>query len=137
MLQQVAIDGNHVAALGQETTAIGSVPFAEVSSNGGTTWTRVPFTAPGTGVTFTALTAAADGFTAAAQFGNPGQQRAAAWTSANGTTWLRETAGGLTGLPGGDHHLDALAVDGQAVIGVASVTTQQSNQFFAVTLPAS
>ena len=137
VLQQVAIDGNHVVALGQETTAIGSVPFAEVSADGGTTWTRVAFIAPGTGVTFTALTADADGFTAAAQFGNSGQQRAAAWTSANGTTWLRETAGGLTGLPGGDHHIGALAVDGQAVIGVASVTTQQSNQFFAVTLPGS
>ena len=135
-LQQVAINGNHVAALGQETTAIGSVPLAEVSADGGATWTRVPFSAPGAAVAFTALTAGADGFTAAAQFGSPGQQRAAIWTSATGTIWLRETANGLTGRPpGGDHHIDALAPDGQAVTGIASITTQLSHQFFAVTLP--
>ena len=136
MLQQVAINGNHVAALGQETTALGSMPLAEVSADGGATWTRVPFSAPGAAMAFTALTAGADGFAAAAQFGSAGQQRAAIWTSANGTTWLRETANGLTGSPKGDaHQIDALAPAGQAVIGIASITTQQSQQFFAVTLP--
>ena len=112
------------------------MPLAEVSADGGATWTRVPFSAPGAAMAFTALTADADGFTAAAQFGSPGQQRAAIWTSANGTTWLRETANGLTGSPkGGAHQIDALAPAGQAVIGIASITTQQSQQFFAVTLP--
>jgi hypothetical protein len=136
MLQQVAINGNHAAALGQETTALGSMPLAEVSADGGATWTRVPFSAPGAAMAFTAMTADADGFTAAAQVGSPGQQRAAIWTSANGTTWLRETANGLTGSPqGGAHQIDALAPAGQAVIGIASITTQQSQQFFAVTLP--
>jgi len=135
-LQQVAINGKRVAALGQETTAIGSVPLAEVSANGGATWTRIPFSAPGAAVAFTALTADAGGFTAAAQFGSPGQQRTAIWTSATGTMWLRETANGLPGRPpGGDHHIDALAPDGQAVTGVASIATQLSHQFFAVTLP--
>jgi hypothetical protein len=137
ILQQVAINGNHVVALGGVRTAIGSVPFAEVSADGGATWSRVPFTAPGTGVAFTALTADADGFTAAARFGGTGQPRAAIWTSANGTTWLRETAGSLTGLPAGAHHIDALTAAGQAVVGMASVTTEQSHQFFAVTLPDS
>jgi hypothetical protein len=136
MLRQVAINGNHAAALGQETTALGSMPLAEVSADGGATWTRVPFSAPGAAMAFTALTADADGFTAAAQFGSPGQQRAAIWTSANGTTWLRETANGLTGSPkGGAHQVGALAPAGLAVIGIASITTQQSQQFFAVTLP--
>jgi hypothetical protein len=136
MLRQVAINGNHAAALGQETTALGSMPLAEVSADGGATWTRVPFSAPGAAMAFTALTADADGFTAAAQFGSPGQQRAAIWTSANGTTWLRETANGLTGSPkGGAHQVGALAPAGLAVIGIASITTQQSRQFFAVTLP--
>jgi hypothetical protein len=135
MLRQVAINGNHVAALGQETLALGSMPFAEVSADGGATWTRVPFSAPGPAMAFTALTAGADGFAAAARFGSPGQQRAAIWTSANGTTWLRETANGLTGSPKGGAQVDALAPAGQAVIGIASITTQQSQQFFAVTLP--
>ena len=136
MLQQVAINGNHVAALGQETTAIGSVPLAEVSADGGANWTRGPFSAPGAALAFTALTADAGGFAAAAQFGSPGQRRAAIWTSANGSTWQRERASGLTGRPnGGARQIDALAPAGQVVTGIASITTQQGQQLFAVTLP--
>jgi hypothetical protein len=137
VLQQVAINGNHVAALGQETTAAGSVPFAEVSADGGVSWTQVPFSSPGPAVAFTALTTDAGGFTAAAQFGSPGQQHAAIWTSADGSTWARETTSGLTRRQmGGAYQIDALAPAGQAVTGIASITTQQSEQVFAVTLPA-
>jgi hypothetical protein len=137
VLQQVAINGNHVAALGRVMTAAGSVPFAEVSADGGSSWTQVPFSAPGPAVAFTALTADAGGFTAAAQFGSPGQQHAAIWTSADGSTWARATASGLTGRRrAGAYQIGALAPAGQAVTGIASITTQQSQQVFAVTLPA-
>jgi hypothetical protein len=136
VLQQVAINGNQVAALGQETTATGGVPFAEVSPDGGASWTQVPLRAPGPGVAFTALTADAGGFTAAAQFGSPGRQQVAIWTSARGRTWMRVTASGLTGLePGGDYRIDALAPSGQAVTGVAAITTQQSQRLVRITLP--
>ncbi len=136
VVQQVAIDGNQVVALGQETTAAGSVPFADVSADGGASWTQAPFSAPGPGVAFTALTADAGGFTAAAQFGKPGQQQVAIWTSADGKTWTRVTASGLTGPgPGGGYRIDALAPSGQAVTGLASITTQQSQRFLRITLP--
>jgi hypothetical protein len=135
VLQQVAINGNHVAALGRETTALGSKPLAEFSADGGVTWTRVPFRAPGAAMAFTALTADAAGFTAAAQLGSPGQQCSAIWASADGITWLRETADGRGSPTGGAHQIDALAAAGQAVIGIASITTQQSQRFFDVTLP--
>jgi hypothetical protein len=137
VLQQVAINGNQVAALGQETTATGSVPFAEVSVNGGASWAQVPFSAPGPGVAFTALTADAGGFTAAAQFGSPGQQQVAIWTSADGNSWAQVTASGLLGLvPGAAYRIDALAPSGQRVTGVASITTQQNQRLVLITLPA-
>ena len=70
-LQQVAINGNRVVALGLATTdsgpAVGSatgtapdtVPFAELSTDGGATWQQVPFSSPGPYTSFTALTATA------------------------------------------------------------------------------
>jgi hypothetical protein len=122
---------------GHETTAAGSVPFAEVSADGGAGWILVPLRAPGPGVTFTALTADVDGFTAAAQFGSPGRQQVAIWASASGRTWMRVTASGLNGLgPGDAHQIDALAPSGRAVTGVASITTQQGQRLVRITLPA-
>jgi hypothetical protein len=148
-LQQVAIDGNRVVALGQATTgtgpAIGSatgtrpgaVPFAELSTDGGATWHQAGFSSPGPGTSFTALTADAGGFTAAGQLGKAGQQQAAIWTSANGTTWTPAPARGVTGpQPGGTYRITALAPAGSAVTGMVSVTTQQSQRAVAVTIPA-
>src|SRR5256886_13266483 len=75
-LQQVAISGNRVVALGQGTvgkgpavgsatgTQAGAVPFAELSTDGGATWHQVPFSSPGPSTSFTALTADAAGCTA-------------------------------------------------------------------------
>ena len=100
VLQQIAISGNRVAALGQATTPAGTVPIAELSVNGGSSWQQVPFSSPGPDTTFTALTASSGGFTAAGQFGAPGQQQVAAWTSANGTSWTPAPIGGLTGPDG-------------------------------------
>jgi len=137
VLQQIAISGNRVAALGQAYTPAGTVPIAELSVNGGSSWQQVPFSSPGPDTTFTALTASSGGFTAAGQFGQPGQQQVAAWTSANGTSWTPAPIGGLTGSQtGGSYQLSALAQSGNAVTGIGSLATQASQEGFTVTLPA-
>jgi hypothetical protein len=137
VLRQIAISGDRVAALGQATTAAGPEPIAELSVDGGATWIQVPFRAPGPDTAFTALTAGAGGFTAAAQFGEPGQQEVAVWTSATGTIWTPSQISGLTGAqPGGRYLLGALAPAGTGVTGIGSAATQQSQQLFSVALPA-
>ncbi len=135
VIQQVAVNGSHAVALGQQTTAHGVQPLAERSDDGGKTWQPVPFTAPGPGVSFTALTASGGGFTAASQFGSSGGTTAAAvWTSANGTSWARSSVSGLT--DGGSHAITALAASGSAVTGIDSVQTQASQQFVVRSLPS-
>ena len=137
VLQQIAISGNRVVALGQETTAAGPVPFAELSVDGGITWSQVPFSAAGPGTAFTALTASSGGFTAAGQFGEPGQRRVAAWTSATGIAWAPAPIGGLAGSQtGGSYQISALAPSGDAVTGIGSLATQSSQEVFTITLPA-
>jgi hypothetical protein len=137
VLQQIAISGTRVAALGQATTPAGVVPIAELSVDGGTSWQQVPFTSPGPDTTFTALTASSGGFTAAGQFGQPGQQQVAAWTSANATSWAPAPIGGLTGSQaGGSYQISALAPNGDTVTGIGSLATQASQEVFTVTLPA-
>ena len=122
VLQQVAISSNRVVALGQATmgtgpasgtatgSAGGTVPFAELSLDGGATWQQVPFSSPGPDTAFTALTADAAGFTAAGLFGQPGQQDVAVWTSATGATWKPSQSGGLNGSEA--WQIDALAPSG-------------------------
>jgi hypothetical protein len=140
-LEQVAISGNRVAALGQGITPAGAVPFAELSADGGTTWHQVPFGSPGPDPAFTALTAGPAGFTAAGQFGPPGQRQIAVWTSANGTVWTSLQVSGLTGAQAdGSYQLTALAPSGSspsAVTGIGLITTQQAQEVFTVTLAAS
>ena len=137
VLQQIAISGNRVVALGQATTPAGTVPIAELSVNGGSSWQQVPFSSPGPDTAFTALTAGPGGFTAAGQFGAPGQQQVAAWTSASGTSWTSAPIGGLTGpQTGGSYQISALAPSGNVVTGIGSLATQASQEVFTVTLPA-
>ena len=135
VIQQVAVNGSRVVALGQQTTADGIRPLAERSTDGGLTWQLVPFSAPGPGTTFTALTSSSGGFTAAAQFGPAaGVLDAAVWTSADGATWTRAPVSGLTGAS--SHDLTALAASGSGVAGIDSVQTQASQQFVVRRLPA-
>jgi hypothetical protein len=135
VIQQVAVNGSRVVALGQQIVADGIRPLAERSIDGGLTWQLAPFSPPGPGITFTALTSSSGGFTAAAQFGAAGGDLAAAvWTSADGATWTRALVSGLTG--GSSHDLTALAASGAAVTGVDSVQTQASQQFVVRRLPA-
>jgi hypothetical protein len=142
VLQQVAINGNRVVALGQAMPAaatgagpgVGTVPFAELSVNGGASWQQVPFSSPGPDTTFTALTAAGSaGFTAAGMFGQPGQQDVALWTSATGASWQPSQSSGLNGS--GAWQIDALAPAGTAVTGIGTIVTQQSQQTVTFTLP--
>jgi hypothetical protein len=143
VLQQVAINGNRVVALGQATPAAGTgasttgastVPFAELSVDGGATWQQMPFNSPGPDTTFTALTAAGStGFTAAGLFGQPGQQNVAVWTSATGVSWKPSQSSGLNGSEA--WQIDALAPSGSAVTGIGTVITQQSQQTVTFTLP--
>ena len=87
VLQQVAIGGEHVVALGQQTKAGQAVPFAELSADGGASWQEAPSGSAGPDTVVTALTAGSGGFTAATQSGAPGQQDAQIWTSATGPAW--------------------------------------------------
>jgi len=132
VLQRVAIDGDRVVALGQETTADGTVPFAELSADAGASWQRVRFGSAGTVVT--ALSGGSGGFTAATQSGEPGQQDAQVWTSATGSTWTPVQVDGLSG--GGVHEIAALVPSGSAVVGIGSIATAQGDQPVTVNLPA-
>ena len=112
----------------------GTVPFAELSVDGGATWQQVPFSSPGPDTTFTALTAAGSaGFTAAGMFGQPGQQDVAVWTSATGVSWKPSQSSGLNGSEA--WQIDALAPSGTAVTGIGTIVTQQSQQTVTFTLP--
>ena len=136
VLQQIAIDGNRVVALGQETTGTATVPFAELSINGGVSWRQVPFQPPGPATAFTALTAGSGGFTAAGQAGEPGQRQVVIWTSASGTAWTQRQISGLTGTQAsGSYQITALAPSGAGVAGIGVVATQASQEAITVTLP--
>jgi hypothetical protein len=137
-LQQIAISGDRVVALGQASTAAAPLPFAELSVDGGNTWQQVPFRSPGPDTTFTALTAGPNGFAATGQFGGTGQREVGVWTSATGTVWTPAQISGLTGAQsGGTYQLTALAPTGSTVTGIGSISTQQSQEPFTVTLPGS
>jgi len=132
VLQQIAINGNHVVALGQEVTARRAVPFAEQSSDGGASWRQVRFSAPGPGTVITALTADSGGFTAAGQYGQPGQQAVVRWTSATGAAWTQTK---VSALGDGSGAITALTSSGSAVTGIGSAATMAGRRFLLLALP--
>jgi hypothetical protein len=135
VLQQIAINGNRVVALGQAANAAGrKIPLAELSVDGGTAWQQVPFASPGADTTFTALTADSSGFTAAGLFGAPGSRNVAVWTSATGASWKPSQASGLGSA--GTWQITALARSGSVVTGIGSIVTPQNQQTVTLTLPA-
>jgi hypothetical protein len=124
-LSKVAVNGRTVVAFGQETWASGRpAAFAEVSHDGGRTWTPVPLKTPASSAaTVTAVTAMSGGFTAAGSYGPPGNRDVVVWTSATGNHWLTETPHG-TGLTGpGNQQVNALAANGTALTGVGFTAT--------------
>jgi serine/threonine protein kinase len=132
VLQQIAINGSHVVALGQEMKAGVAVPFAEQSSDFGASWRQVPFSPPGPNTVITALTADSGGFTAAGEYGEPGRQTVMTWTSATGLTW---TPAQVSGLGSGTHAVTALTSSGSAVTGIGSTATMAGQQFLLLALP--
>jgi hypothetical protein len=132
VLTQVAIDGDHVVALGQATKAGRTVPFAELSADGGASWQEKPFGPAAPGVTVTALTVSSGAFTAASQSGPRGQQIAQIWTSATGSAWASAQVSGLGG--GGAHQISALVSSGSGVSGIGTIATEQSQQALTLSL---
>jgi len=132
VLQQIAIKGSRMVALGQATTAGGVVPFAATSVDGGARWVQVPFASPGPGTAFTALIASSRGFTAVGQNGLTGQASPVAWTSASGTAWTRTQLSGLTGA----YRITALVPAGPAATAIGSIATQQGQGAFIVGVPS-
>ncbi|MGH3193370.1 MAG: hypothetical protein ACRDOL_40185, partial [Streptosporangiaceae bacterium] len=125
VLQQIAVDENQVAALGLATTGAGTVPVAELSADGGTTWRHVPFSAPGPDAAFTAAAATPDGFAAAGLFGGPGRQDIAEWTSASGAAWMPARAAGQDGAGTWENIVLAPAGAATAVIAVLAAQLEQ------------
>jgi hypothetical protein len=133
-LSKVAVNGRTVVALGQETWASGRpAAFAEVSHDGGRTWTPVPLRSPASSAqspaaTVTAVTAMSGGFTAAGSYGPAGDRDVVVWTSATGNHWLTGTPPG-TGLSGpGNQQVNDLAADGTALTGVGFTATATAEQ---------
>ena len=106
-------------------------------STGASAGARCRSAQPGPDTTFTALTTRTGGFTAVGQFGQTGQLQIAVWTSADGTTWAPAQVSGVTGAQtGGSYQITAVAPSGSALTGIGSITTQQSQEVFTVSLPA-
>ena len=95
VLQYVAADGRTVVAAGVAQTAVGHVPFAARSADGGRTWTEAALPVPSGTAQVSALAAADGSFTVTGTFGvRPGEQDVVVWTSPDGTTWQAATPAG-------------------------------------------
>jgi hypothetical protein len=149
-LTQVAARGRTVVAFGQESWASGPpAALAEVSHDGGRTWSAVPFSAsgstprggtpPGTAAstaTVTVVTAMSGGFTAVGTYGPAGDRDVQVWTSADGNGWLTRSPHG-TGLSGpGLQQVSGLAASGTALTGVGFTATATAEQPTIWTVPA-
>jgi hypothetical protein len=133
-LRQVAAQGTRVVATGNAVTGKKTVPFAEVSMDGGTSWQGVTLSSPGTRVVVTALTASGTGFVAAGQAGQSGDPVAVVWTSADGKNW---TAAKQVPGPSGDkvREISGLTSAGGMVTGVGVAATQLGERPVIYTAP--
>jgi len=134
VLEQVAIDGSRVVAIGEQTAGNVTTPLVELSTDGGKSWAQIQLTAPGPNTVVTALTASGTGFTAAGQYGKPGQQDAAVWTSPTGVNW--QVSDVIGPGAGGQNEIAALASSGTTVNGIGSIQTQKSQESVILTLHA-
>jgi hypothetical protein len=135
VLTQVAIDGTHVVATGQQTTSAGPALLVDTSGDGGYTWHTEPFAGPGQVTTITALTGGTGGFVAASQVSPAGGAAdAAVWTSPGGASWTQSPVSGLVG--GGSHDITALVRSGPDVTGIETFQTQATQKFIILPLTA-
>jgi hypothetical protein len=129
----VATSGDAIAAAGTEVTATGGqLPFAAISTDGGSTWTQslLPAAASSPLLGVTALTAAGPGFVATGMFGSPGGQDVVIWShvpaeggNAASGTWTAAAPDGF-GLSGtGVQAITALAVAGATLTGAGFTAT--------------
>jgi hypothetical protein len=134
VLDQVAVNGSRVVAMGEQIAGNVTTPLVELSTDGGKSWAQLQLTSPGPNTVVTALTASGNGFAAAGQYGQPGQQDAAVWTSTSGVNWQVSDVIG-PGV-GGQNEIAALASSGTTVTGIGSIQTQQSQESIVLTLHA-
>ena len=135
IMTQVAIDGSHVVATGQQTTRAGPALLVDMSSDGGNTWQTEPFAVPGQVTTITAVTGGTGGFVAASQVSSAsGAADAAVWTSPGGASWTQLPVSGLAG--GGSHDITALIRSGSDVTGIETFQTQATQKFVILPLTA-
>jgi hypothetical protein len=123
VLQQVAIQGGRIAALGTEAGASGPVPFAAVSADGGRTWREYLLRVPAHPASVTALAATGRGFAAMGTVASPRGQYVVTWWSVDGRSWqmARPAGSGLSGL--GAHAITGLAGQRGQVTGVGYAAT--------------
>jgi hypothetical protein len=123
VLRQVAAHGTRVVAMGNAVTGKETVPFAEVSMDGGASWRGVTLPSPGKQAAVTALAASDAGFVATGQTGQPNDPAAVVWTSADGKTWT--AARPVPGPAGAKvQEISGLTPAGGAVTGIGVAATK-------------
>jgi hypothetical protein len=137
-LQGVAVRGSVIVATGMAATPAGNTPFADYSSDGGTSWQQEQLTAPGGPAGVNALTATSKGFVATGTAGQPGNQRVVVWWSTGGFSWkpIEPTGAGMNGP--GVQAITALTASGSALTGLgyqASTAGQQPTVWHATAGP--
>jgi hypothetical protein len=124
VLQQVAIAGRRITAVGTQARASGPVPFAAVSANGGASWRESALPVPDGPAGVTALVAARGGFVAAGSWGAAGIQDVIMWWSLDGFTWHEVLpAGNLLRGPGAQQ-VTGLSLSGTVLNGVGYTATR-------------
>jgi hypothetical protein len=130
VLGQVAVNGTRVVATGDAVTRSGTVPFADVSADGGDHWQQVSLPVPGGHATVTALTASGAGFTASGQSGPPADHAAMVWMSGSGAVWRPASTVGR-----GVQEITALTSADNAVTGVGYTGTSPAEHPILWTAP--
>jgi hypothetical protein len=135
-LRQVATNDMTVVAMGNAVAGKKTVPFAEVSMDGGASWQGVTLPSPGSQTAVTALAASGTGFVAAGQTDRPGGPAAVVWTSADGKSW---TAARPVPSPAGAKvlQISGLTSAGGMVTGVGVAATRLGERPVVYTAPAS
>jgi hypothetical protein len=121
VLQQVAIRGRRIAAIGTQVRASGPVPFAAVSTDGGARWREITLPAPDGPAGVSAITAAGGGFVAA---GTWGAQHVIMWWSLDGLSWHAVLPSGRWPGGPGAQRICGLSVSGAVLSGVGYVATR-------------
>jgi hypothetical protein len=135
VLRQVVANGARVVATGNAVTAKGTVAFAEMSDDDGTSWHEADLSSPGPQAAVTALTASNGGFAAAGQSGRSGDPAAIVWTSADGMSWAPARS---VPAPAGAQVrvITGLTSAGSTLIGIGVASAQAGERPVVYTAPA-